>query len=100
MSLEYSFSKTPVHLAARSGSLLKFGIALTNAPGSPEVPKPRRQSSMGGLAHGLQFALMTMGGLAAGYWLDKHYLPMPLGTLGGLLTGSAAGMYLLARAVK
>ena len=55
---------------------------------------------MGGLAHGLQFALMTMGGMAAGYWLDKHYLPMPLGTLGGLLLGSAAGMYLLARAVK
>ncbi|MBI3507591.1 MAG: AtpZ/AtpI family protein [Proteobacteria bacterium] len=56
---------------------------------------------MGGLAHGLQFAVTAMLGLAGGYWLDKrHFLPMPLGTLGGLLLGSVIGMVVLAKALK
>lgn len=56
---------------------------------------------LGGLYHGFQFAIMTMGGMAAGYWLDQRgWLPSPLGTIGGLLGGSVAGMWLLARAMK
>ena len=73
---------------------------LDTEPGRPEAPKPDKRKDMGGLAHGLQFGLMTIGGLAAGYWLDRHYLPSPLGTLGGLFLGSALGMYVLARSVR
>lgn len=55
---------------------------------------------MGGLYHGLQFAVTAVGGLAVGYWLDGRFQCAPLGTLGGLFLGAAVGMYVLARAVK
>ena len=74
---------------------------MENTPkGQDPSKKPRKRSDLGGLYHGLQFAVTTMVGLAAGYWLDQHYLPAPLGTLGGLLGGSIMGMYILARTVK
>jgi hypothetical protein len=56
---------------------------------------------MGGLAYGLQFAIMTFLGLAGGYWLDQHkFLPSPLGTIGGLFGGAVLGMYVLAKALS
>ncbi len=65
----------------------------------PSSPTPKK-SDLGGLYHGMQFALTTLGGLAAGHWLDLHYLPAPLGLLGGLLCGSVVGMYVLARSLN
>lgn len=66
----------------------------------PSSKPPRKKGGMEGLYHGLQFAVTTMAGLAAGYWLDQRFLPMPLGTLGGLLIGAVVGMINLARALK
>ena len=62
---------------------------------------PAKRSDLGGLAHGLQFALTAILGLAAGRWLEqKGMLPAPVGTLGGLLIGAVLGMYVLARSLK
>ena len=61
---------------------------------------PKKKNNLEGLAHGMQFAVTTIGGLAVGYWLDQRYLPSPLGTLGGLLIGSVLGMYTLAKSLK
>ncbi|MBI5625403.1 MAG: AtpZ/AtpI family protein [Elusimicrobia bacterium] len=55
---------------------------------------------MGGLYHGLQFAVTAVAGLAVGYWLDGRVLPSPLGMLGGFFAGAAVGMYILARELK
>lgn len=49
---------------------------------------------------GLQFAVCALGGMALGYWLDKRWLPAPLGLLGGLFLGSVLGMYFLAKSSK
>lgn len=74
---------------------------MDTTPGQPsQFPQTPKKSDLGGLYHGLQFALTTMAGLAAGYWLDRRFLPMPLGTLGGLLAGSVIGMYVLARSLS
>ena len=63
-------------------------------------PKAQKKQDLGGLYHGLQFALTALLGIGAGYWLDGRYLPSPLGTLGGLFVGSGLGMYFLARSLK
>ncbi|MBI5211530.1 MAG: AtpZ/AtpI family protein [Elusimicrobia bacterium] len=55
---------------------------------------------MGGLYHGLQFAVTAIGGLAVGYWLDQRCLPSPLGTLGGLFLGAVLGMYIMVREMR
>lgn len=55
---------------------------------------------MGGLYHGFQFAIITLLGMAAGYWLDQRLLPSPLGVLGGLFVGSALGIYILTRELR
>ncbi|MBI3551081.1 MAG: AtpZ/AtpI family protein [Elusimicrobia bacterium] len=47
----------------------------------------------------MQFAVTTLAGMAIGYWLDRRYLPSPLGLLGGLLVGSVVGMYVLAKSL-
>jgi F0F1-type ATP synthase assembly protein I len=72
---------------------------LDQAPRRPPTQSPKK-SDLGGLYHGFQFALTALFGLAVGYWMDQHYLPMPLGTLGGLMVGSCVGMYVLAKALK
>lgn len=66
-----------------------------NPPGEP----PDRRG-LASLYHGLQFAVTTLLGLAAGHWLDRRFGTSPFGTLGGLFGGAALGMYYLARALK
>lgn len=55
---------------------------------------------MGGLAHGLQFALAALGGAAVGYWLGGRLGSPPLGLIAGLFAGSIIGMFILVRALK
>ena len=85
------------NIGLRSARLSTLDITPGQRSPSPQAPK---KSDLGGLYHGFQFAVTTMAGMAAGYWLDRHYLPMPLGILGGLLVGSVVGMYVLAKALK
>ena len=63
----------------------------------PESPK---RPDLGGLYHGLQFAVTIAVCFGIGYWLDGRYLPAPLGTIVGFLGGAVLGMVQLARAVK
>lgn len=65
-----------------------------------KTPQQRRRSDMGGLAHGLQFALVTLGGAAVGYWLGGRLGSPPLGLITGLFAGSIIGMIILVRALK
>jgi len=78
-----------------------LAILILQTPPEDKRPgqSPKRQD-LGGLYHGMQFALTALLGMGVGYWLDKRFLPSPLGILGGLFVGSAVGMYLLARSLK
>lgn len=64
------------------------------------MTNPGGKKDLQGLHLGLQLAFCSLGGMAIGYWLDKRWLPSPLGMLGGLFAGSVLGMYLLAKTSK
>lgn len=55
---------------------------------------------MGGLYHGIEFAVTIALCSGIGYWLDKHWLPAPLGLIIGFLGGAVLGLIQLARSVK
>jgi F0F1-type ATP synthase assembly protein I len=61
---------------------------------------PPAKNNREGLFHGLQFGLTILGGLAAGYWVDKEFGCSPAGALLGFFGGAAAGFYSLIRAMK
>jgi len=75
-------------------------LTLQTPPESQYPPNSPKKQSLGGLYHGMQFAMTALIGMGIGYWLDKKYVPSPVGTLGGLFVGSALGMYFLARSLK
>ncbi len=50
-------------------------------------------------AIGFQLAMMVVGGLLIGNWLDKHWSTSPWLALTGLILGSIGGFYNLIRVV-